>query len=101
AFGRARADFTFTRLMYRSGNWDVDQRMPANLLNSLIEYTTVPVNPTERVVPLATGEIFDSRFAYMAGHRLVEFDARERRVFEQYVRNGGFVFADDCNHDID
>lgn len=101
AFGRSRADFTFTRLMYQSGNWDVDQRMPANLLNSLIEYTTVPVNPVERVVPLGTGEVFESRFAYMAGHRLVEFSARERRVFEQYTRNGGFVFADDCNHDID
>lgn len=101
AFGRARADFTFTRLMYTSGDWDVDQRMPANLLNSLIEYTTVPVNPTERVVPLGSGEVLDSRFAYLAGHRLVQFDARERRVFEQYVRNGGFIFADDCNHDVD
>ena len=101
AFGRVRADFAFTRLMYRSGNWDVDQRMPANLLNSLIEYTTVPVNPTERVVALGTGEVLDSRFAYLAGHRLVQFDAAERRVFEQFVRNGGFLFADDCNHDID
>ena len=25
----------------------------------------------------------------------------ERRNFERYVRNGGFVFVDDCNHDID
>lgn len=101
ALGRARADFTFTRLMYSSGDWDVDQRMPANLLNSLIEYTTIPVNPTERVVPLGSGEVLDSRFAYLAGHRLVQFDARERRVFEQYVRNGGFLFVDDCNHDVD
>ena len=22
-------------------------------------------------------------------------------MFERYVRNGGFVFVDDCNHDID
>ena len=36
ALFRRRADFTFTRLQYASGNWDVDQRMPANLLNSLI-----------------------------------------------------------------
>ena len=26
---------------------------------------------------------------------------RERANFERYLRNGGFVFADDCNHDID
>ena len=24
-----------------------------------------------------------------------------RVAFERYVRNGGFVFVDDCNHDID
>ena len=101
AFGRRRADFRFTRLRYASGDWDVDQRMPANVLNSLVEYTTVSLDPRERVVDLGSSEVFDSAFAYMAGHRLVQFSARERDVFERYLRNGGFVFADDCNHDID
>jgi hypothetical protein len=40
-------------------------------------------------------------FCYLACHKLVEFNPDERRNFEQYVRNGGFVFVDDCNHDID
>jgi hypothetical protein len=31
----------------------------------------------------------------------VQFTDRERENFEAYVRNGGFVFVDDCNHDID
>jgi hypothetical protein len=101
ALGRRRADFRFTRLRYGSGDWDVDQRMPANVLNSLVEYTTVSLDPRERVVDLGSSEVFDSAFAYMAGHRLVQFSARERDVFERYLRNGGFVFADDCNHDID
>jgi uncharacterized protein DUF4159 len=101
AFGRRRADFRFTRLRYASGDWDVDQRMPANVLNSLVEYTTVSLDPRERVVDLGSSEVFDSAFAYMAGHRLVQFSGRERDVFERYLRNGGFVFADDCNHDID
>ena len=26
-------DFLFTRLMYESGDWDVDQRMPSNLID--------------------------------------------------------------------
>ncbi|HKE89744.1 MAG TPA: hypothetical protein VKB45_05385, partial [Gemmatimonadales bacterium] len=51
ALGRRRADYTLTRLQYASGDWDVDQRMPANLLNSLIQYTTVDVTTRERVVP--------------------------------------------------
>ena len=101
AFGRRRADFTFTRLRYLSGDWNVDERMPSNLLNSLIEYTTVPVATRERVVDLDSEAVFDSPFAYLAGHRLVEFTSRERDVFERFVRGGGFVFADDCNHDLD
>lgn len=95
------ARFTFTRLQYTSGDWDVDQRMPANLLHSLVEYTTVDVDPRERVVPLAGADVLDARFAYIAGHRLVQFTAGERANFERFVRRGGFIFADDCNHDID
>jgi hypothetical protein len=34
--------FTFARLSYHSGDWDTDQRMPSNILNSLLEYTTIP-----------------------------------------------------------
>jgi hypothetical protein len=101
AFARRRADFSFTRLQYASGDWDVDERMPSNLLNSLVEYTTVEVSPVERVVALDGTAVFDSPFAYMAGHRLVEFTGRERDIFERFVRGGGFVLADDCNHDID
>jgi hypothetical protein len=101
ALHRRRADFAFTRLQYTSGDWDVDQRMPANLLNSLIEYTTVDVNAREQVVPLGSQAVFDAPFCYLAGHRLVALTARERAVLERYVHNGGFLFADDCNHDID
>jgi len=93
--------FFFTRLQYRSGDWNTDQRMPSNILNSLVEYTTIPVDTQERVVALSSDEIFDCPFCYISGHKLVEFDDKERRNFEKYVKNGGFVFADDCNHDID
>lgn len=93
--------FFFTRIQYRSGDWNTDQRMPSNVLNSLVEYTTIPVDTQERVVALSSDEIFDCPFCYISGHKLVEFDDKERRNFEKYVKNGGFVFADDCNHDID
>ena len=93
--------FFFTRIQYRSGDWNTDQRMPSNILNSLVEYTTIPVDTQERVVALSSDEIFDCPFCYISGHKLVEFDDKERSNFEKYVKNGGFVFADDCNHDID
>lgn len=94
-------DFYFTRLQYNSGDWNTDQRMPSNLLNSLIEYTTIPVDTNENVIPLSSEKIFEAPFCYLSGHKLVEFNKEERKNFEQYVNNGGFIFVDDCNHDID
>lgn len=94
-------DFAFTRLMYESGNWNVDERMPNNLLNSLVEYTTLNVDPNERVVALSDPAMLESQFCYMAGHRLVQFSDAEAEHFVRFVENGGFVFVDDCNHDID
>jgi hypothetical protein len=99
--GRDVADFTFTRLRYRSGDWDVDQRMPANVLNSLAEYTTLRIAPRERVVDLDSPALFEAPFGYLAGRRLVEFSRDERTNLERWLRQGGFLFADDCNHDID
>ncbi|HET9767081.1 MAG TPA: twin-arginine translocation pathway signal, partial [Thermoanaerobaculia bacterium] len=43
-------DFTFTRLRYQSGDWWVDERMPANVLDSLVQYTTLDVDREERVL---------------------------------------------------
>jgi hypothetical protein len=97
----AEYDFWLTRLKYDSGDWDVDQRMPANLVTSLIDYTTLRVDPKEHVLALADPKMLTAPFCYLAGHKLVEFNPAERRNFERYVRNGGFVFVDDCNHDID
>ncbi len=93
--------FTFARLRYRSGDWDTDQRMPSNILNSLVEYTTVPVNLEEKVVDLGGTDLFLYPFTYLSGHKLVQFDSQEKANFKKYVQNGGFVFVDDCNHDID
>ena len=87
--------------MYESGDWDADQRMPSNLLNSIVEYTTIPVNTEENIVPLSSEKVFQAPFCYLTGHKLVQFSKDERSNFEQYVRRGGFVFVDDCNHDID
>lgn len=97
----AISKFTFTRLKYTSGDWNTDQRMPSNILNSIIEYTTIPVNLQEKVVELSNNDLFQFPFAYLSGHKLVQFNGQEAANFKKYVQNGGFVFVDDCNHDID
>ena len=94
-------DFRFTRLKYDSGDWDVDVRMPSNVITSLIDYTNLRVDPKEHVIALADPKMLTAPFCYLAGHKLVEFNPQERHHFERYVRNGGFVLVDDCNHDID
>lgn len=94
-------EFFFTRLQYESGDWDVDQRMPSNILHSLIEYTTLQVDTRENIIPLGSPDIFKCPFCYLSGHKLVQFTSEEKKNFQQYVENGGFVFVDDCNHDID
>lgn len=94
-------DFWFTRLMYESGDWNVDQRMPSNIADTLLQYTTLRVDPEEHVIPLADDRMMTAPFCYLAGHKLVEFNPDERRNFEAYLKNGGFILADDCNHDID
>ena len=77
------ADFIFHRLQYESGDWDVvDQRMPSNLLDSLVAYTTVKIDPREAVVPLGSKEVLDAPFVYLSGHRLVQFTDHERENFE-------------------
>lgn len=98
----SRADFVFSRLQYESGDWDlVDPRMPSNLLDSLVAYSTIQIEPNEAVVSLASPAVFDAAFCYLSGHKLVEFSNRERANFQAYVERGVFVFVDDCNHDID
>jgi len=101
AFSSTDFDFYFTRLSYESGDWEVDERMPANVLNSLIEYTSLRVDIKERIVPLSDPAMLTAPFCYLAGHRLVQFSHEEKQNFKRYVENGGFVFVDDCNHDID
>ena len=101
AHASAEYDFWFTRLMYDSGDWDADKRMPANIITSLIDYTSLRVDPKEHIVALSDPKMRTAPFCYLTGHKLVEFNAAERSNFEAYARSGGFVLVDDCNHDID
>lgn len=93
--------FTFARLRYASGNWDADPKMPANLLNSLVEYTSIRVEATERIVDVGSERLSDYPFVYLTGNKLVRFSEAERANLRRYLRNGGFMFVDDCNHDVD
>jgi hypothetical protein len=99
--GRPRADeFVFARLRYDSGDWDYNPKVAANVLNSVVEYTNVPVYPEEVVITADSEELGGFPFLFMTGHKLVRFSEKERVRLRRYVEQGGLLFSDDCNHDV-
>jgi hypothetical protein len=101
AQGRPRgSEFVFARLRYESGDWDYNPKVAANVLNSVLEYTTIPVYPEEVVIDPSSDELFSFPFLFMTGHKLVRFGADERRRLRTFVEEGGLLFSDDCNHDV-
>ena len=93
--------FEFTRIQYQSGDWDTDVRMPNNILHSIVEYTKIPIIEKEKQLYLTDKNLFKSPFCYLSGHKLVQFSSLESQALKTYISNGGFLFIDDCNHDID
>ena len=99
--GRPRAsEFVFARLRYDSGDWDYNPKVAANVLNSVIEYTTIRVFPEEVVIAASSDDLLSFPFLFMTGHKLVRFSARERAQLRRFVEHGGLLFSDDCNHDV-
>jgi hypothetical protein len=94
------SEFVFARVRYTSGDWDFNPKVAANVLNSVVEYTSVPVYRDEVVITLDSQELFAFPFLFMTGHKLVRFSKAERENLTRYVERGGLLFSDDCNHDI-
>jgi hypothetical protein len=99
--GRPRAsEFVFARLRYDSGDWDYNPKVAANVLNSVVEYTSIRVFPEEVVISAGSEELLSFPFLFMTGHKLVRFTQTERDRLRSFVEHGGLLFSDDCNHDV-
>jgi hypothetical protein len=94
-------EFVFARLRYDSGDWDYNPKVAGNVLDSIIQYTTIPVYPEEIVITADSPELLAFPFVFMTGHKLVRFSQREREGLVRFVERGGLLFSDDCNHDVD
>ena len=100
AGGPKSNEFVFARLRYNSGDWDYNSKVAANVLDALVQYTTIPVYPEEIVITPDSEELLSFPFVFMTGHTLVRFSAAERQNLVDFVDNGGLLFSDDCNHDV-
>lgn len=93
--------FVFATAQYESGDWDSASLVPANIIDSVARYTSIPVEPTGVVVAVASEDLLRFPLVYLTGHLPVRFNAAEGRMVNRFIERGGMLFIDDHNHDID
>lgn len=96
-----QSTFVFATAQYQSGDWDSAPLVPANIIDTIAQYTSIPVAPTGVIVPLGSERLLEFPFVFLTGHLPVRFTDEERRMLRRFVERGGFLFVDDHNHDID
>jgi hypothetical protein len=94
-------EFVFATAQYESGDWDSAPLVPANVIDSVARYTSLPVRATGVIVPLASRELFGHPLVFLTGHLPVRFTSAERANVAMFCDRGGLLFVDDHNHDID
>jgi hypothetical protein len=95
------SEFVFATVQYESGDWDSAPLVPANLIDSVARYTSIPVAPTGVIVALSSADALRYPFLFMTGHLPVRLTDQERTNLKRFVDRGGLLFVDDHNHDID
>ncbi|WP_306520428.1 DUF4159 domain-containing protein [Gemmatimonas sp.] len=96
-----RAPFVFATAQYESGDWDSAPLVPANIIDSVARYTSLPVRSQGVTVPLGSEAALQYPLLYLTGHLPVRFTQRESEVLTKYLDRGGMLFVDDHNHDVD
>ena len=96
-----RAPFVFATAQYESGDWDSAPLVPANIIDSVARYTSLPVRSQGVTLPLASEAALQYPLLYLTGHLPVRFTQRESEVLTKYLDRGGMLFVDDHNHDVD
>ena len=98
---RRDGEFVFATAQYESGDWDSAPLVPANLVDTLARYTSIPVAPRGVIVALSSVDLYRYPFVWLTGHLPVRFTQQERENVRRYLDRGGLLFVDDHNHDID
>jgi hypothetical protein len=89
------------RLHYDGGgDWYANPSSLPNLLDAIRARTTLRVAPQERVVTLRDDDLWNLPYIYMTGHGNVRFSDQDLATLRQYLRQGGFLHADD-NYGMD
>jgi hypothetical protein len=92
---------TIGRLHYDGGgDWYANPSSLPNLLTAIRTRTTLGVTAQEKVVTLSDDELWNVPYIYMTGHGNVHWSDQDLATLRRYLRQGGFLHADD-NYGMD
>ena len=98
---RMPGTMTIGRLHYDGGgDWYANPSSLPNLLAAIASRTSLRVAPKERVVTLSSDDLWDVPYIHMTGHGNVHFSDQDLERLRRYLRQGGFLHADD-NYGMD
>jgi hypothetical protein len=92
---------TIGRLHYDGGgDWYANPSSLPNLLSAIRSRTTLRVATEEKVVTLKDDDLWNVPYIYMTGHGNVRWSDQDLATLRRYLRQGGFLHADD-NYGMD
>jgi hypothetical protein len=92
---------TIGRLHYDGGgDWYANPSSLPNLLTAIRTRTSLRVATQEKVVTLNDDDLWNVPYLYMTGHGNVRWSDRDLATLRRYLRQGGFLHADD-NYGMD
>ena len=92
----ALSPIQLARLQYGGGgDWYNDPDALPNLAREISERTSILATEEQKVLTLMDREIENYPILYMTGHGKVSFSKAERERLREYLRSGGFLYADD------
>jgi hypothetical protein len=97
----AASEATIARLQYEGGgDWYANPSSLPNLLRAIRERTALKVADRERVVTLASEQLWSEPYLYMTGHGNVRFRDGDLERLRAWLNAGGFLHVDD-NYGMD
>jgi hypothetical protein len=92
---------TIGRLHYDGGgDWYANPSSLPNLLTAIRTRTSLRVATQEKVVTLNDDDLWNVPYLHMTGHGNVRWSDRDLATLRRYLRQGGFLHADD-NYGMD
>lgn len=95
-FSLSGEGFVLTRLKYSGGgDWYNDPDALPNLARELNQRTNIFCEEKQEVVSPLDENLFSYPFVYLTGHGNIDFSPEETKRLREYLKNGGFLYADD------